>query len=139
MKLTIPTEGVKPSYATNGSAGMDLKASIPMVLWPGKTKLMPTGTKMAIPYGYEGQVRSRSGLALKSGIIVLNSPGTIDSDYRGDIGVILHNVSKSVYKIKKGDRIAQLVICPIVIAELLTVSELNTTERSADGYGSTGE
>ena len=118
-----------PSYMTPGSSGLDLRASIeePMTLEPFERKLISTGLKLAIPQGYEGQVRPRSGLALKHGITTLNSPGTIDSDYRGEVKVLLINLGSAPVVINSGDRIAQLVIAPVVQAELEEVDELDDT------------
>lgn len=131
-----------PSYATPGAAGLDLLAAVgagdPLVLEPGERALIPTGIAMALPAGYEAQVRPRSGLALKHGVTVLNSPGTIDSDYRGEIGVILLNTGKAPFTIGRGERIAQLVIAPVSQAELAEVSALPETARGAGGFGSTG-
>ena len=129
-----------PSYMTPGSSGLDLRASIeePMTLEPFERKLISTGMKLAIPQGYEGQVRPRSGLALKHGITTLNSPGTIDSDYRGEVKVLLFNLGSAPVVINSGDRIAQLVIAPVVQAELEEVDELDDTSRGEGGFGHTG-
>lgn len=129
-----------PKYATSGSAGMDVFAALDNeeVLHPGDTKLIPTGIAIAVPYGYECQVRSRSGLAAKHGIFALNAPGTIDSDYRGEIKIIISNFSTSDFTIKRGDRIAQLVINKIEQAEWILTDELSETERGEGGFGSTG-
>mgnify|MGYP004726906367 FL=1 len=129
-----------PSYMTPGSSGLDLRASIeePMTLEPFERKLISTGLKLAIPQGYEGQVRPRSGLALKHGITTLNSPGTIDSDYRGEVKVLLINLGSAPVVINSGDRIAQLVIAPVVQAELEEVDELDDTSRGEGGFGHTG-
>ena len=129
-----------PKYATAGSAGFDLCASIPapVVIAPGERRLIPTGISIALPVGFEAQVRPRSGLALKHGITVLNSPGTIDSDYRGEVGVILINHSDEPFVIKHGDRIAQMVIARHEKASFEIVSSLDETERGAGGFGSTG-
>ena len=129
-----------PSYMTPGSSGLDLRASIeePMTLEPFERKLISTGLKLAIPQGYEGQVRPRSGLALKHGITTLNSPGTIDSDYRGEVKVLLVNLGSAPVVINSGDRIAQLVIAPVVQAELEEVDELDDTSRGDGGFGHTG-
>lgn len=117
---------------------MDLRCSEGFELQPMQRKLVPTGVRMAIPGGYEGQVRPRSGLAIKHGIALVNSPGTIDSDYRGEIGVILVNLGADAVRFDKGERIAQLVICPIVRAELHVVENLEETSRGEGGFGSTG-
>jgi dUTP pyrophosphatase len=131
-----------PRYETAGSAGMDLRAAVPegepMVLAPGARSAVPTGLVMAIPEGHEGQVRPRSGLALKHGITCLNTPGTIDSDYRGEVSVILANLGSEPFEIVRGMRIAQLVICPVVQASLVETSALDETARGAGGFGSTG-
>lgn len=132
-----------PSYQTPLAAGVDLIAAIPLhspvVLSPGERTLIPTGIKIALPPGTEGQVRPRSGLALKYGITVLNAPGTIDADYRGEVGVILINHGAESVTIKRGERIAQLVIAPITSAYFQLVELLNTTERGIGGFGSTGK
>lgn len=129
-----------PKYETIASAGVDLRANIdaPIVLKPLERCLVKTGLFMAIPVGYEGQVRPRSGLALKSGITVLNSPGTIDADYRGEVGVILINLSNEPFTIQDGERIAQLVVNKCEQAEFCSVNELTETERGEGGFGSTG-
>ncbi len=129
-----------PAYQTPGAAGLDLCAALvtPVRLEPGARELIPTGLAMAIPHGYEGQVRPRSGLALRHGISVVNAPGTIDSDYRGEVQVLLVNLGTDAVDIGSLDRIAQLVISPVVQAELELVSELGETARGANGYGSTG-
>ena len=129
-----------PEYKTDGSSGMDLMANIenPIILHPGEKKIISTGITVAIPNEYEIQIRPRSGLAAKNGISVLNTPGTIDADYRGEIKVILINLSKQSFKINNNDRIAQMVLCPIVKAELEEVQELPKTIRGTGGFGSTG-
>lgn len=129
-----------PKYKTEGSAGMDLMACIDenIILKPLERKLIKTGIAIALPNNYEAQVRPRSGLALKNGISVLNTPGTIDADYRGEIGVILINLSNEDFVVERGMRIAQLVISPIVQAELVEVEELDETLRGQGGFGSTG-
>lgn len=130
-----------PKYETTGSAGMDLHANIDseILLKPMGRALVKTGLFMALPEGYEAQIRPRSGLAYKKGLTVLNSPGTIDADYRGEIGVILINLSEEPYIIKDGERIAQMVISPYTRAELINVEVLSSTERGSGGFGSTGE
>ena len=130
-----------PKYETTGSAGMDLHANIDseILLKPMGRALVKTGLFMALPEGYEAQIRPRSGLAYKKGLTVLNSPGTIDADYRGEIGVILINLSEEPYIIKDGERIAQMVIAPYTRAELINVEVLSSTERGSRGFGSTGE
>jgi len=132
--------GTLPSYATQGSAGMDITAALmePWNLEPGAIALIPTGIAIALPEGYECQVRSRSGLAAKHGVFALNAPGTIDSDYRGEIKVILANSGKQAYSIQPGERIAQLVIAKYETVTWEHVSELSTTERGSGGFGSTG-
>lgn len=129
-----------PAYATPQSAGMDLRANIdaPVTLRPLERKLIPTGLYMALPEGYEAQIRPRSGLALKHGLTVLNSPGTIDSDYRGEVMVLLVNLSGDDFTVNDGERIAQMVIARHETARFETVSQLDDTERGAGGYGHTG-
>ncbi|AVM75929.1 dUTP diphosphatase [Magnetospirillum gryphiswaldense] len=129
-----------PRYETDNAAGMDLMACIPadVVLGPGKRMRVPAGFAIAIPEGYEAQVRPRSGLAVMHGITVLNAPGTIDADYRGELGVLLINHGDNAYTITRGMRIAQLVIAPVVRAHLAEVAELSQTARGAGGFGSTG-
>jgi len=129
-----------PAYATPGSAGADLAAAVeaPLVLPPGGRALVPTGIALALPAGFEAQVRPRSGLALRSGVTVLNSPGTIDSDYRGEIGVILANLGSESVTIARGERIAQLVVAPVRQAEWHTVGQLPASARGAGGFGSSG-
>ena len=129
-----------PRYETSGSSGMDLAAYInnSINLESGKSQIIPTGISVAIPEGFEIQIRPRSGLAAKNKISVLNTPGTIDADYRGEIKVILINLSNKTFVIEKGFRIAQMVVCPIIQAKLEEVDELNETIRGEDGFGSTG-
>ena len=131
-----------PAYETPGAAGMDLRAAVaeedPVVIRPGGRALAPTGFCIAVPAGYEAQVRPRSGLALKSGITCLNTPGTIDSDYRGEVKVILANLGEENFVVRRGDRIAQLVICPVVQARWRETSALDDTSRGGGGFGSTG-
>ena len=129
-----------PRYETNGSSGMDLSANIEkqIEIEPGKTSIIPTGISVSIPKNFEIQIRSRSGLAAKNQISVLNSPGTIDADYRGEIKVILINLSDKVFVVEKGSRIAQMVLCPVIKATLKEVTELENTKRGSDGFGSTG-
>lgn len=134
-------EGVTPpTYSTAGSAGMDLRANVDasVILNPGERCLIPTGVRMALPQGYEAQVRPRSGMALKHGVTVLNTPGTIDCDYRGEIGVILINMGSEKFVINKGDRIAQMVIAKYSRAIMDEVESLDITERGEGGFGSTG-
>jgi dUTP pyrophosphatase len=131
-----------PAYQTNDAAGLDLMAAVsdsePMTLAAGQYALVPTGLAIALPPGYEAQVRPRSGLAAKHGVTVLNSPGTIDADYRGEIKVILINHGQTAFVIKRGERIAQMVIAPMVQAALVPVATLSATDRGAGGFGSTG-
>ncbi len=129
-----------PEYATLHAAGMDLRANLdePILLKPLERKLIPTGLLIALPAGFEAQVRPRSGLAFKKGLTVLNSPGTIDADYRGEIGVILINLSNEDFLVEDGERIAQLVIARHEQADWVEVQELSATERGAGGFGSTG-
>jgi dUTP pyrophosphatase len=127
-----------PSYATSGSAGLDLRADSAVTLLPGQRALVPTGLAIAVPPGYEGQVRPRSGLALRSGVTCLNSPGTLDSDYRGELCVILVNLGQEEVALARGDRIAQLIVAPVSRAELTEVPELPVTKRGAGGFGHTG-
>ena len=129
-----------PKYETSGSSGMDLAADIKtnINLEPGKSTIVPTGLAVAIPKNFEIQIRPRSGLAAKKKISVLNTPGTIDADYRGEIKVILINLGDEIFIIEKGLRIAQMVVCPIVQAQIIEVNELDDTARGDGGFGSTG-
>jgi len=129
-----------PRYMTAHSAGMDLFADVEgeVVLKPGERRLIPTGIALAIPTGYEGQIRPRSGLALREGITVVNTPGTIDADYRGEVGILLINLGQQPFRLKRGDRIAQLVISPVCRADLELTSELEITPRNDGGFGHTG-
>lgn len=127
-----------PAYASAGAAGMDICAAEGLTLRSGRRAAVPTGFAFAIPHGYEVQVRPRSGLALKHGITCLNTPGTIDSDYRGEVKVILANLGDEDFVIQRGDRIAQLVVAPVVQAEMLQVDALDVTVRGTGGFGSTG-
>lgn len=129
-----------PHYATSGSSGMDVYAAVndEVIIEPGDIKLIPAGFYLAIPEGYEAQIRPRSGLALKHGIMVVNSPGTVDSDFRGLVSVILTNIGKTPYTVKRGDRIAQMVFKESVRAELEVRGELEETKRSSGGFGHTG-
>ncbi len=131
-----------PAYETSGSAGMDLRAAVaensPVILAPGMRSLVPTGLKIALEPGFEAQVRPRSGLALKHGLTCLNSPGTIDSDYRGEVGVILINHGQEPFVIRRGERIAQLVVAKCEQAAMVEVEALDETARGAGGFGSTG-
>ncbi len=130
-----------PDYATNGAAGMDIRAYLPeaVTLQPLERRLIPTGLFLEIPLGFEVQIRPRSGLAYKHGITVLNSPGTIDSDYRGEVGVLLVNLSNEAFVIENGERIAQMVVAAHEQASWKEVSELSDTDRGAGGFGSTGK
>ena len=127
-----------PRYETEGAAGLDLRADEPFSLAPGERRLVPTGLALEIPPGHEGQVRPRSGLAVRHGIALVNAPGTIDSDYRGEVQVVLVNLGQAPVTFARGDRIAQLVIAPVTRAEVVLVEELNATGRGAGGFGSTG-
>ncbi len=129
-----------PAYATPGSAGLDLRACVPVrvVLQPGERCLVPTGFSIAIPPGYEGQVRPRSGLALRAGLTLLNAPGTIDSDYRGEVAVIAVNLGQDPVTIARGDRIAQLLISPVAHSRLVATPRLPATTRASGGFGHTG-
>jgi len=136
-KLT--SEAIIPAYQTKEAAGFDLHSIEETVINPGERKLIGTGLAFEIEFGYEVQIRPRSGLAYKHGITVLNSPGTIDSDYRGEIKVLLINHGNEPFEIKKGERIAQAVIAPVVQAKIVEVEELSDTQRGAGGFGSTGK
>ncbi len=131
-----------PAYETPGAAGMDLRAAVPedapMTLRPGSRAMVPTGLCIAVPQGYEAQVRPRSGLAARQGITCLNTPGTVDSDYRGEVKVILINLGEEDATIRRGERIAQMVICPVVQAVWAEAASLDETSRGAGGFGSTG-
>lgn len=129
-----------PSYATEGSVGLDLPAAVEadLTVAPGERVAIPTGFQLALPDGYEGQVRGRSGLALRAGIVLPNAPGTIDSDYRGELHVILWNTGAQPFVVRRGDRIAQLVVAPVVRAQLAEVTALDETERGGGGFGHTG-
>jgi dUTP pyrophosphatase len=131
-----------PAYQTAHAAGLDLLAAVPadmpLVLQPGQHAMVPTGLTIALPEGYEAQVRPRSGLAAKHGVTVLNAPGTVDADYRGEIAVLLINHGAEPFTIRRGERIAQMVIAPVVQAQLIPVTSLSTTDRGGGGFGSTG-
>ncbi len=127
-----------PSYATTGSAGLDLRSADSLTLKPGARALVATGIAIALPNDYEAQVRPRSGLAVKHGVTVLNSPGTIDADYRGEIKVPLINLGTDDFVITRGDRIAQMIVAPVTMAELVEVDTLDDTSRGAGGFGSSG-
>jgi dUTP pyrophosphatase len=132
-----------PTYETTGSAGADLRANLanqePVILAPGARALIATGLRLAIPEGFEVQIRPRSGLALKHGVTLANTPGTIDSDYRGPLGVILINLGSEAFTVVHGDRIAQMVVAPVVQASFATVTSLSETSRGTGGFGSTGK
>ena len=142
MKIKVVNKGHQPlpQYATPQSAGMDLRANLdePITLKPMERRLIPTGLHIALPAGYEAQIRPRSGLALKKGITVLNSPGTIDADYRGEIGVLLINLSQEAFIVNDGERIAQMIIARHEQGEFVAVEVLDETERGEGGYGHTG-
>jgi dUTP pyrophosphatase len=131
-----------PAYQSADAAGMDLLAAVPaetpLILPPGKYAVVPSGLTIALPPGFEAQVRPRSGLAAKHGITVLNSPGTVDADYRGEINVLLINHGEAPFSIRRGERIAQMVIAPVTRAQLVAVTELSATDRGSGGFGSTG-
>ena len=141
IKIVNRSSNALPDYATAGSSGMDIRASLsePMTITPLQRVLVPTGLFIELPRGYEAQIRPRSGLAINYGITCLNTPGTIDADYRGEIKIILINLSQEPHVIQPGDRIAQMVIQKIERAVLLPADELNVTERSAGGFGHTGK
>jgi dUTP pyrophosphatase len=128
-----------PSYQTEGSAGLDLRADEGCALAPGERRLVPTGLAVELPPGHEGQVRPRSGLAVKHGIGMVNAPGTIDEDYRGELGVVLVNLGNEPFEVRRGDRVAQLVVAPVTKVEVEVVEALSETGRGADGFGSTGQ
>ena len=134
----VHPEAVLPSYAHPSDAGMDVRSVDALVLAPGKRALVHTGLVINLPPRYEAQVRPRSGLALKQGVTVLNTPGTIDSGYRGEIGVILINLGEADFEVRKGDKIAQLVIAPVPQPEVVETTEVDETDRGAGGFGSTG-
>jgi len=140
QRLPHGTDIEFPHYATELAAGADLRAAVDeeIILQPGERKLIPTGLAMALPDGYEAQIRPRSGLALKHGITVLNTPGTIDADYRGEVGVILINLSDIPFPIQRGDRIAQMIIAPFVQAAFEEADNLSETDRGSGGFGSSG-
>ena len=142
MKIQVVNRGHQPlpSYATSQSAGLDVRANLtePIELKSLERKLIPTGLHIALPAGYEAQVRPRSGLALKHGVTVLNSPGTVDADYRGEIGIVLVNLSSETFVINDGERIAQMIIARHEQAEFVEVDVLDETERGEGGYGHTG-
>ena len=134
----IDPAAILPSYAHPGDAGMDVRSAEELVVEPGGRKLVRTGLVMMLPSGYEAQVRPRSGLALKNGVTVLNTPGTIDEGYRGEVGVILANFGAEPFRVEKGAKIAQIVIAPCTRAEIVETAEVDETARGAGGFGSTG-
>lgn len=134
----IDPAAILPSYAHPGDAGMDVRSVEELVIEPGDRSLVRTGLVMMLPPGYEAQVRPRSGLALKNGVTVLNTPGTIDEGYRGEVGVILANFGAEPFKVEKGAKIAQIVIAPCTRAEIVETDEVDATERGEGGFGSTG-
>ena len=136
--VKLNKELLTPMYAKHGDAGMDVYSAVEAVLNPGERKLVGTGLKVAVPYGFELQVRPRSGLAYKHGVSIVNTPGTIDAGYRGELGVILINHGKELFAIKKGDRIAQIVFNKVEYVQLVEVPELSSTDRGTGGFGSTG-
>lgn len=142
LKIKIVNTGKHslPTFATTQSAGMDLRANLdaPLILQPLERKLIPTGLRMALPDGYEAQIRPRSGLALKHGVTVLNSPGTIDADYRGELMVLLINLSQTPFVVQDGERIAQMVVAQHATVQWEACEELDSTERGEGGYGHTG-
>jgi dUTP pyrophosphatase len=140
MRLEGNQDMALPSYETTGSSGLDLRAAVhgELTLHPGDIRLVPTGLAISLPPGYEAQVRPRSGLALKHGVGMVNSPGTVDSDYRGEIGLVLINWGKAPFVIRRGDRIAQMVVTRVSRAEILEVDRLETTTRGEGGFGHSG-
>jgi dUTP pyrophosphatase len=138
IKIQQLTDVKLPSYAHEGDSGMDLYSAVDEILKPSEIKLIPTGIKIAVPIGYEAQVRPKSGIALKNGVTVLNTPGTVDAGYRGEVGVILVNFGKSDFMIKKNTKIAQLVIAKVEHADIKMEENLDETKRNAGGFGSTG-
>lgn len=140
IPVVLADENLEPVYASSHAAGADLKANIesPVEISPGSSALIPTGIRVEIPEGYEIQIRPRSGLALKNQITVLNTPGTIDADYRGEIGVILINHGKIPFSVTRGMRIAQMVVCPVYQANFLMAAALSATQRGDNGFGHTG-
>lgn len=139
VEIVLEEGAQLPTYATDLAAGMDLRSLEPVELQPLERKLVRTGVRIALPPGFEAQVRPRSGLALKLGIGMVNSPGTIDADYRGEIGVIMINYGQSVVQLEQGERIAQLVVAPVATAQLVQVEVLRETSRGEGGFGSTGK
>lgn len=146
IKCIVSKDGHKPTRATEGAAGLDVFAYLPngtlvggsTVIPPRSSVVIHTGVKIEIPYGYEGQLRGRSGLAFRHGVIALHSPGTIDSDYRGEIAILLHNTRNEPFRVQHGMRVGQLVIAKVEMCELVNADELDDTERGQNGFGSTG-
>ena len=138
VKVRCQDGATLPAYATEGASGLDLRSTAEVTLLPMARALVPTGLFLEMPEGVEAQVRPRSGLALKNGVTVLNTPGTIDSDYRGELKIILINLGSEAFTVKSGDRIAQLVFATVTRADLVAAEELGTTTRGAGGFGSTG-
>lgn len=140
VKITLKNGAFAPEYASRGSAGADLSASLdkPLTIEPGETILVPTGIFISIPPGYEAQIRPRSGLALKHGITFLNSPGTIDSDYRGEVKIIMTNLGKKPFTVENGMRIGQMVFSKVYRGEFIITDELDKTDRNEGGFGHTG-
>ena len=134
----VHPDAVLPAYAHPSDAGMDVRSVDDLTIAPGKRALVHTGLVMLLPLGYEAQVRPRSGLALKSGVTVLNAPGTVDSGYRGEVGVILANFGEADFNVGKGDKIAQIVIAPVTQPEIVETTEVDETDRGSGGFGSTG-
>jgi dUTP pyrophosphatase len=134
----LNNDSTVPTYMSKGASGLDLYSAEDKLILPGRWDIVGTGIAVEIPPGYEGEVRSRSGLSKDFGVFVLNSPGTIDSDYRGEVKVILMNLGYEPFRIKKGDRIAQLIISPVVRADIIEVKELSPSERDSGGFGHTG-
>ena len=137
----LDKQAIIPKYETVGSSGLDLSANInsSLIIKPGEKCLIPTGLAVSIPKGYELQIRPRSGLAIKNSITVLNTPGTIDSDYRGEIKIVLINLGNEDFKVTSGSRIAQMILCPVSIAEIEEMEDLDKTDRGSGGFGSTGK
>jgi dUTP pyrophosphatase len=140
MRLEGNQDMALPSYVTEGASGLDLRAAVrgELTLPPGEIRLVPTGLAVSLPVGYEGQIRPRSGLALKHGVGMVNSPGTVDSDYRGEIGLVLINWGSAPFVIKRGDRIAQMIVTRVARAEVLEVGRLEPTARGTGGFGHSG-
>ncbi|MBS1723632.1 MAG: dUTP diphosphatase [Armatimonadetes bacterium] len=138
LRVTVTDGASPPEYATSGAAGLDLRTIEAVELRPMERAVLRTGISIAVPEGFEAQVRPRSGLALKHGLSLVNSPGTIDSDYRGEVGIIVINLGNAVVKLAKGERVAQLVVAPVARVEIEVVESLDETERASGGFGSTG-